>query len=314
MTDSRPSRTRRPRNRWWLSFLLAAVVPMGLSYFVVRQVLDRALQVPNRPALPETATASPTPPPALPYTAEVMPATGLLLRQTADARAQVVAGLPQAERVTVVAVDTSGDWVEVKLQNGLTGWARADALTVIATTTPPASVATALPTSVPATTPAPPAGRVRITATAGLTLRSGADAASGALGTLAYNQEVQVLRQSGDGQWLQVDPGGGAITGWVSSAFTAPVETPASPTPRPVATVPPTPTPRPPAAGRPVRVAVEIGLILRDAPNGNRIGGLEYRQEVLILETSPDGNWEKVRSVEGSLEGWVKAGNTEPAS
>lgn len=64
------------------------------------------------------------------------------------------------------------------------------------------------------------------------------------------------------------------------------------------------------------RVTQPIGLILRDAPgrNSGQIGGIEYNDKVVVLETSVDGDWQKVRLQTGDREGWVKAGNVEKAS
>ncbi|NEO26852.1 MAG: SH3 domain-containing protein [Kamptonema sp. SIO4C4] len=56
------------------------------------------------------------------------------------------------------------------------------------------------------------------------------------------------------------------------------------------------------------------GLSLRDEPSleAERIGGIAYEQEMIILETSNDGRWERVRIPGSDQEGWVKAGNSEP--
>lgn len=61
------------------------------------------------------------------------------------------------------------------------------------------------------------------------------------------------------------------------------------------------------------RVNWSSGLSLRAEPSkeAERIGGVEYNQEIIILEKSRDGQWEKVRVAGGSQEGWVKAGNVE---
>lgn len=80
-------------------------------------------------------------------------------------------------------------------------------------------------------------------------------------------------------------------------------------------TAEPTPTdtpakPLPPGATE-ARVTQPIGLILRDSPNGGQIGGIEYNDRVVVLETSPDGGWQKVRLPSSDREGWVKAGNVE---
>ncbi len=61
------------------------------------------------------------------------------------------------------------------------------------------------------------------------------------------------------------------------------------------------------------RVTQSIGLILRDAPgrDGGQTGGIDYNEKVIVLETSSDGEWQKVRVQSNDREGWVKAGNTE---
>ncbi|MEM1168009.1 MAG: SH3 domain-containing protein [Cyanobacteria bacterium P01_H01_bin.35] len=61
-------------------------------------------------------------------------------------------------------------------------------------------------------------------------------------------------------------------------------------------------------------VVEPIGLILRDTPsrNSNRIGGISYQEEVIVLEETSDKRWQKVRVDDGSDRiGWVSGGNTE---
>lgn len=61
------------------------------------------------------------------------------------------------------------------------------------------------------------------------------------------------------------------------------------------------------------RVTWQQGLSLRAEPNQNaeRTGGLDYNQQIIVLEESADRNWQKVRLADGEQEGWVKAGNIE---
>lgn len=61
------------------------------------------------------------------------------------------------------------------------------------------------------------------------------------------------------------------------------------------------------------RVTQSIGLILRDAPgrDSGQTGGIDYNEKVIVLETSSDGEWQKVKVQSTDKEGWVKAGNTE---
>ncbi len=55
------------------------------------------------------------------------------------------------------------------------------------------------------------------------------------------------------------------------------------------------------------------GLSLRAEPgqDAERIGGVGYKAELIILKTSSDGDWQNVRLPRSGQEGWVKAGNVE---
>ncbi|MEC4984148.1 MAG: SH3 domain-containing protein [Oscillatoria sp. PMC 1068.18] len=68
----------------------------------------------------------------------------------------------------------------------------------------------------------------------------------------------------------------------------------------------------PPGAYK-AKVTWSEGLSLRDTPSedANRIGGIAFEQEIIILKESDDNNWQKVRIPETKEEGWVKAGNVE---
>ncbi len=82
-------------------------------------------------------------------------------------------------------------------------------------------------------------------------------------------------------------------------------------------TVDASPSPKPlPSGAYEGRVSQSIGLILRDAPGreSGQIGGIEYNDKVIVLETSSDGDWQKVRLQPSDREGWVKAGNIEKNS
>ena len=61
------------------------------------------------------------------------------------------------------------------------------------------------------------------------------------------------------------------------------------------------------------KVNWEQGLSLRAEPGASaeRIGGLDYNQEIVVLEESPDKNWQRVRLADSDREGWIKAGNIE---
>jgi hypothetical protein len=85
------------------------------------------------------------------------------------------------------------------------------------------------------------------------------------------------------------------------------------PSPSPAAPSPsPAPPPTPVAEGYLARVTQPIGLILRQDPSGDaaKVGGLDFNQQLTVLEDAPDGTWQRVRIADG-LEGWIKGGNTE---
>ncbi|MBW4556474.1 MAG: SH3 domain-containing protein [Trichormus sp. ATA11-4-KO1] len=103
-----------------------------------------------------------------------------------------------------------------------------------------------------------------------------------------------------------------------SSPSTAPkaTEVEAKPTSTPTSTPTPTPTPTPteslpPGAYR-GSVTWSQGLSLRSEPNpdAERIGGVAFNEEIIVLEESQDKGWQKIRT-ENQQEGWVKIGNIQ---
>ncbi|MBW4662914.1 MAG: SH3 domain-containing protein [Chroococcus sp. CMT-3BRIN-NPC107] len=95
---------------------------------------------------------------------------------------------------------------------------------------------------------------------------------------------------------------------------------PLTKTPAPAAAKKPTsaksskPSPSPLASGTYLaRVTWNDGLSLRTEPSleAQRVGSLDYNQQIVVLEQSQDQKWQRVRLEDGELEGWVKAGNTE---
>lgn len=81
----------------------------------------------------------------------------------------------------------------------------------------------------------------------------------------------------------------------------------ATPTP----SAPPSP-PLEPGAYQ-ARVTWSDGLSMRSQPNleAERIGGVEYDQQIVVLEESADKKWQKIRLEDGEQSGWIKAGNIE---
>lgn len=94
-----------------------------------------------------------------------------------------------------------------------------------------------------------------------------------------------------------------------SPAVATPTPAAANPTPPPAATPAATPSP---TEGYTARVNEPIGLIVREKPSRDsaELGGVAYDQTLTVLETSPDGGWQRVRLADGT-EGWVRGGNTD---
>ena len=69
--------------------------------------------------------------------------------------------------------------------------------------------------------------------------------------------------------------------------------------------------PLPPGAYK-ARVTWSQGLILRSQPNldAERVGGVAFNKQVIVLEASQNEAWQKIRVVDTDEEAWVKAGNT----
>jgi hypothetical protein len=89
---------------------------------------------------------------------------------------------------------------------------------------------------------------------------------------------------------------------------------PSTPQSTPVAASSPESEPKnlPPGAYM-ARVTWAEGLSVRTEPGreAERIAGVDYNQELIVLQESEDKQWQKIRLAEGTLEGWIKAGNVE---
>lgn len=86
---------------------------------------------------------------------------------------------------------------------------------------------------------------------------------------------------------------------------------PASPAPSPSPAV--SPSPQPSVTGYKARIVLNDGLNVREQPNAeaNRVAGVDYDQQVTVLEESPDKEWQKIRIEPGGAVGWIKSGYTE---
>ncbi|MCU0570422.1 MAG: SH3 domain-containing protein [Oculatellaceae cyanobacterium Prado106] len=91
----------------------------------------------------------------------------------------------------------------------------------------------------------------------------------------------------------------------------APKPNPAAPAAAPNAAAEPSPEASP-TDGYTARVTEPIGLLVREEPqaDSNQLDGAAFDEELIVLEDSADGGWQKVR-LQNGVEGWVRSGNTE---
>ena len=94
---------------------------------------------------------------------------------------------------------------------------------------------------------------------------------------------------------------------------TSALSTSNQPSKQPTPSASPSPTEKLPPGAYKARVTWEEGLSLRDGPGAesNRIGGVPFNQEVIVLKESNDQRWQQVRLAEGTQEGWIKSGNIQ---
>lgn len=92
------------------------------------------------------------------------------------------------------------------------------------------------------------------------------------------------------------------------TAETAPAPAAEAPPPAPEAA----PEPELPPGSYKAIVVQPIGLILREGRSTEhpQAGGVDYNEELIVLEEPADQGWIKVQVASSGQEGWVKAGNT----
>ena len=165
-----------------LDINLAANIPVGL--------LDRPLHLPQ----PGYVTTS-----------------GIVnLRTEPTAQGGLIYEVPAGEVMSVLGRNTAGDWLHVRLNNGLTGWMFADLLTQ----------RTGTIQSTYEATPLPPQrygdlGRTaRVVAPAGVNIRQAPDVQFGRIVTLPPDTTLTLLMRSPYGPWVKVENSG--VTGWAA--------------------------------------------------------------------------------------------------
>lgn len=169
----------------------------------------------------------------------------------------------------------------------------------------------------------PNAYRAVVTWPQGLSLRAEPNNNAGRVGGIYVDDQIIILEDSADGQWQKVRVPGSNQEGWVKAGNTKRIsedESVDSRTSEDEEKLAEEPTTEeelelPPNAYRAL-VTWPQGLSLRAEPsiNAGRVGGVYFDDQVIILESSADGQWQRVRVPGGNQEGWVKAGNTKRIS
>ncbi len=128
----------------------------------------------------------------------------LTLRESADANSAAKAVLIQGDALEVLSVAEEGDWLQVRLGDGLSGWCQNRYLKELPDSPPP--------------TVDDPTGSWFLVVVAALNVRSGPAASYSVLGLLKQDQMVKALAISADGEWIQVQREDG-LTGWSSRKY-----------------------------------------------------------------------------------------------
>ncbi|APB33917.1 hypothetical protein GlitD10_1593 [Gloeomargarita lithophora Alchichica-D10] len=262
---------------WVVGLVLATTLPMTASFILVRLGLNHWYQA--------TQPQSETPTVNRPQ-ADVIPAgtpmrvsapQGLLVRAQPSPDSPVVGTAAPQQTIERLTLSPDQQWEQVRLPaQQVVGWVKAGNLQSAAT----------VPS--PQTQP-----NLWVTAQDGLILRREPSTNAPMVTGLAYAQELILVAHNPEQTWAQVQIPATQTTGWVKSEYTR--STP--------------PTER---EGRQVQVNSPTGLILRQSPNGQPLVTLGEREQLLVLNTSPDGQWLKVSVLRTQQEGWVNIRYTQP--
>jgi uncharacterized protein YraI len=143
-------------------------------------------------------------------------ATGALnIRSGPSSAYAVIATLTQGQPVVLLGRTADSGWAQVRIYNGVVGWANAAYLNAnVAFSTLPVVNVSSSPSPGPG--PGPSSATGTVTASA-LNVRSGPGLAYGVVAGVYWGQQVTVHGRSADGGWLKISVGG--VTGWVSSHF-----------------------------------------------------------------------------------------------
>jgi N-acetylmuramoyl-L-alanine amidase len=223
-------------------------------------------------------------------------------------------------RISTVAMDSllpvlqrQGDWLQVSLPSGQTGWVAGQytaAVNIPAAPPPAAPPVSNIPTTPPAQPTSPPSSEMTaVVNTDTLNVRSGPGENFARLATAARNERFPVLQSQGD--WLQVVLPSGQ-TGWVLGTYTLLLLTLPDPPRQPA-------QPQQPAETQKVATVTASALNARSAPNTSAQVLALLPQGTSLPVLAEQGDWLQVRLPGGQtawIAGWHTAVSTRetPAS
>ncbi|MEN9563282.1 MAG: hypothetical protein RIR73_1526 [Chloroflexota bacterium] len=153
--------------------------------------------------------------------------------------------------------------------------------------------------------PSLPSKNYRVT-TSSLKVREGPGLSFSQIGSITLNEVVEKLDENSDGTWLKIRKSDGSLTGWSFAAYLQNLSTTPPPPDDGGGETPEDPTP--PSDDEDTnwyRVTASV-LKIRSGPglDFEAIGTFTLGELVEKLEASPDNQWVKVRSKDGTRLGW----------
>lgn len=157
--------------------------------------------------------------------------------------------------------------------------------------------------------PPPPSNRFRVTVAA-LKVRQGPGLSSNQIGTITLNEVVERIGENTDGTWLNIRKLDGSLTGW---SFAAYLQNLGGSTPPPDDgsgtdnNIPPDDDTNPPPEEDMYWYRVTASALkIRTGPGleNDAIGLFTFGELVEKIDATPDNEWLKVRSKDGTREGW----------
>ena len=199
----------------------------------------------------------------------------------------------------VLETSETGEWVQIELPDGQTGWIASFLVDVEERTT-----AEVFGTTGPTATPTQIVGQqVRVTVNTRVNIRTGPGAGFGAVDVARPDEIYTVIDFSDDGEWANVELLDREGDGWISVSL---LETVASDT------EPATNTATPQADATPVvigRININERVNIRVGP-GSQFGAIDIanpNEAFVVRGFSEDGEWANVQLNDTDGDGWIAA-------